>query len=129
MRIPQFRDRTKQLVIRSHIAKDLDKSVGVGHVHEMIHLKNKLFKSSLNDFADTLKPKENASGMEVFDMFPDLRKPELFDDFEDEPQLLGLRRNLSGRGCSPRTAAHRTQRRPEQPAGIDQLRRPRNQTP
>ena len=96
MKIPQFRNRTKQLLIRSHIAKDLNKNVGVGHVHEMIHLKNKIFKSSLNDFSERLKPRDNASEMEVFDMFPELRKQDLDDDFEDEPQLLGLRRNLSG---------------------------------
>jgi hypothetical protein len=115
MKTPAFRDRTKQLMIRSHIAKDLDKNVGVGHVHEMIHLKNNIFKSSLNEFSDKLRRNDNASGLEVFDMFPDLKKPDLFDDFEDEPQLFGLRRNLSGILRSPRTAAHRTPR-PQQPA-------------
>jgi hypothetical protein len=85
----------------------------------MIHLKNKLFKSSLNDYSDRLKPKEDATGMEVFDIFPELRNPDLFDDFEEEPQLLGLRRNLSGRARSPRTAAHRAERRTGQPTGFD----------
>ena len=96
MENPMFKDRTKKLMMRSHIANDLRRNVGAKHLHEMMQVKSELYKEDLNEYTKKIKKSDKARDLEVFDMFPEMKADPIFDDFEEEPPLLNLRRNLSG---------------------------------